>query len=195
MIWLGATLTATSGSSDVPVDVPGVTVNRLCGSSVEATGTAARAIKSSIIGVRHDLSDKVSPSFFSHGSSWPAYPATSFPASRSTLFCAGITAKPSLRLSRITYSSAIAWSKPHSASVWVCTPNPLYEALGPDTDSCRQAYRRLFRVAMKAADLKAIRDSLHQGWALGDDRFREGIARLSERRPAPLRKGRPRKNK
>jgi acetyl-CoA acyltransferase len=30
----------------VPVDVPGVKVNRLCGSSMEATGTAARAIKS-----------------------------------------------------------------------------------------------------------------------------------------------------
>ncbi len=30
----------------VPVDVPGVTVNRLCGSSMEATGLAARAIKS-----------------------------------------------------------------------------------------------------------------------------------------------------
>ena len=30
----------------LPVDVPGVTVNRLCGSSMEATGTAARAIKS-----------------------------------------------------------------------------------------------------------------------------------------------------
>ena len=28
----------------LPVDVPGVTVNRLCGSSMEATGTAARAI-------------------------------------------------------------------------------------------------------------------------------------------------------
>ncbi len=30
----------------LPVDIPGVTVNRLCGSSMEATGTAARAIKS-----------------------------------------------------------------------------------------------------------------------------------------------------
>ncbi len=30
----------------LPDDVPGVTVNRLCGSSMEATGTAARAIKS-----------------------------------------------------------------------------------------------------------------------------------------------------
>ena len=94
-----------------------------------------------------------------------------------------------------TYSSAIARSKPHSASVWVCTPNPLYEALGSDTDSRRQAYRRLFRAEMKTADLKAIRANRHQGWALGDDRFREGIARLSERRAAPLRKGRPRKNK
>lgn len=32
--------------ASLPVDVPGVTVNRLCGSSMEATGTAARAIKS-----------------------------------------------------------------------------------------------------------------------------------------------------
>ena len=64
-----------------------------------------------------------------------------------------------------------------------------------DVDSRRQAYRRLFRAAMKETNLKAIRDSLHQGWALGDDRFREEIARLSERRAAPLRKGRPRKNK
>jgi acetyl-CoA acyltransferase len=30
----------------LPVDVPGVTVNRLCGSSMEAVGTAARAIRS-----------------------------------------------------------------------------------------------------------------------------------------------------
>ena len=76
----------------------------------------------------------------------------------------------------------------------MCTPNPLYEALGSDTDSRRQAYRRLFRAAMKAADLNATRASLHKGWALGDDRFREEIALLSERRAAPLRKGRPRKN-
>src|SRR5499427_10689914 len=30
----------------LPVDVPGVTVNRLCGSSMDAVGTAARAIRS-----------------------------------------------------------------------------------------------------------------------------------------------------
>ena len=73
--------------------------------------------------------------------------------------------------------------------------HPLYETLGRNADSRRQAYRRLFRATMKAADLEAIRDSLHQGWALGDDRFREEIALLSGRRAAPLRKGRPRKNK
>ena len=35
---------------------------------------------------------------------------------------------------------------------------------------------------MKDTDLKAIRASLYKGWALGNDRFREQIARLSERR-------------
>ena len=74
-------------------------------------------------------------------------------------------------------------------------PHPLYEAQGPDADSRRQAYRRLFRAAMKEADLKAIRESIHKGWALGDYRFREEIALLSERRAAPICKGRPRKNK
>ena len=74
-------------------------------------------------------------------------------------------------------------------------PHPLYEALGRDADSRRQAYRRLFRATMNETDLQAIRDSLHKGWALSDDRFRDEIALLSERRAAPLRTGRPRKNK
>ena len=73
--------------------------------------------------------------------------------------------------------------------------HPRYNALGRDVDSCRQAYSSLFRAAMKETDLKAIRDSLHKGWALGDDRFSEQIARLSERRAVPFRKGRPKKNK
>ena len=73
--------------------------------------------------------------------------------------------------------------------------HPLYDALGRDADSRRQAYRRLFRATMTEGDLKAIRESLHQGWALGEDRFREAIARLSERRATPLRKGRQEKTR
>ena len=48
--------------------------------------------------------------------------------------------------------------------------HPLYEALGRDADRRRQAFRRLFRATMKAADLKAIRDSLTRAgrWATSD---------------------------
>ena len=46
--------------------------------------------------------------------------------------------------------------------------HPLYEALGRDAGNRRQAYRHLFRAAMKEADLKAIRASLHQRWAMTD---------------------------
>src|SRR4029079_14363420 len=35
----------------LPVDVPGMTVNRLCGSSMDAVGTAARAIRSGEAGL------------------------------------------------------------------------------------------------------------------------------------------------
>ncbi|MEY4426388.1 MAG: Beta-ketoadipyl-CoA thiolase, partial [Pseudomonadota bacterium] len=35
----------------LPVDVPGATINRLCGSGLDAVGTAARAIKSGEAGL------------------------------------------------------------------------------------------------------------------------------------------------
>ena len=99
-----------------------------------------------------------------------------------------------LALDRWSSYPANALGKRGFDSDWLLA-HPLHETLGRYADRRRQTYRRLFRAAMKEADLKAIRDSLHQGWALGDDRFREQIALLSGRRAAPLRKGRPKKNK
>jgi len=62
------------------------------------------------------------------------------------------------------------------------------------TDAARRrAYRDLFKLDIDAEELHSIRASTHKGWALGDDRFKQMIERLGERRAAPAAKGRPRK--
>jgi hypothetical protein len=47
---------------------------------------------------------------------------------------------------------------------------------------------------LSKTDLDAIRDTLHKGWALGDNRFRGKIEKLSGRRASPLPKRRPRRD-
>ena len=74
------------------------------------------------------------------------------------------------------------------------TPHAEYLKLG-QTDSERQgAYRELFRTALSQADLAAIRDCTHKGWALGGERFQEQIEKLGRRRAASKGVGRPRKD-
>jgi len=49
-----------------------------------------------------------------------------------------------------------------------------------------------FRAQLSKTELESIRDTLHKGWVLGDNRFETKIEKLSGRRAAPLPKGRPR---
>lgn len=72
-------------------------------------------------------------------------------------------------------------------------PHEQYTRLGLDDASRRKAYRGLFAAAIDQADLTAIRDCTHKGWALGGDRFREEIEALGQRRAGSKGVGRPRK--
>jgi putative transposase len=69
----------------------------------------------------------------------------------------------------------------------------LYRSLATDDGERRRAYRELVRVPMQAALVDEIRACANKGWALGSERFREKIEHLTERRAAPLPKGRPKK--
>jgi len=55
------------------------------------------------------------------------------------------------------------------------------------------AYRLLFRAAVSNDDLRAIRECRHKGWALGSERFKKEIERLTQRRTVSKGVGRPRK--
>ena len=71
------------------------------------------------------------------------------------------------------------------------TPHGLYRCLAQDEGERRAAYRALVKMPMDATVLDEIRACTNKGWALGKGRFQEKIERLTERRAAPLPKGRP----
>ena len=74
------------------------------------------------------------------------------------------------------------------------TSHDLYRGLARSAQERLSAYRQLFRAQISKEDLETIRDSTHKGWAMGNDRFRAKVERLSGRRAAPLPKGRPTQN-
>ena len=55
----------------------------------------------------------------------------------------------------------------------------------------QQQYRLLFRAKLQDEFLAALRAATNGGWALGDDRFQQEIAKMARRRATPLPKGRP----
>lgn len=71
--------------------------------------------------------------------------------------------------------------------------HPEHAALGPTPEARQSAYRALFAQTLGDGTVTAIRDATHKAWPLGGDRFKEELARLTERRIAPAKPGRPRK--
>jgi putative transposase len=73
------------------------------------------------------------------------------------------------------------------------TPHPLSLALGPTPGARQAACRALFRSDPDDAELTVIREATNKAWALGNDRFRDEVAQLTQRRVSPAPRGRPRK--
>jgi len=69
--------------------------------------------------------------------------------------------------------------------------HPLYRALAGTAAERQSAYRALFRAALDAGFVDALRAATNGGWALGNDRFKLRIAKALKRRVAPLPRGRP----
>lgn len=69
------------------------------------------------------------------------------------------------------------------------TPHPVYQQLGNSTESRSAAYRELFKAHLEPEKVKEIGRTINTGIALGNERFKEEIERLSGRRVVPLRRG------
>lgn len=73
------------------------------------------------------------------------------------------------------------------------TDHPLYWGLGNTPFERELAYRRLLDEGLSATQVADIGAALHKAWALGDAAFVAELEKSSERRLAPLPRGRPRK--
>jgi putative transposase len=132
------------------------------------------------------------------GTLWEGrYRATVIDTERYLLTCMRYIELNPVRAGMVTRPGDYRWSSYHrngeSASDPLLCDHGLYGQLGRTIEQRCVAYRRLFRSQLGEADLQAIREATHSGWALGNDRFRAQVEALSARRAAPRPRGRPRK--
>lgn len=77
------------------------------------------------------------------------------------------------------------WGKP--SQLW--TPHAVYSALGKSNMECAESYQEMFKGHIDMMLLKQIRQSLNQGLALGNEKFKQEVEQLSGRRVTPLKRG------
>lgn len=75
------------------------------------------------------------------------------------------------------------------------TPHAIYRGLGSSDAACRRAYCGLFEACIDADALDRIRTATQSGGVIGNQRFREQIARTLKRRVETLPHGGDRKSK
>ncbi|MDD4928922.1 MAG: transposase [Gallionella sp.] len=73
----------------------------------------------------------------------------------------------------------------------LCTPHPLYLALGRDPIERQSNYRELFRLHIEGKLLEDIRLSVNKGRALGNNCFKTEIESLTGQKMTPKKMGRP----
>jgi putative transposase len=93
--------------------------------------------------------------------------------------------------------SAYPWSSyPHHAGLqrqpWL-TDHPVYWAMGNTPFDREAAYQRRCTQPPDPELTAAIEAATHKGWALGPEAFQASLAKLTQRRLQPARRGRPRR--
>ena len=134
------------------------------------------------------------------GTLWEGrYRATLVDSERYLLTCMRYIELNPVRAGIVEHSSKYPYSSyRHNAlgkENGLLTPHRLYRRLGATPAERQAAYRALFRAHIPEATLREIRDATNKAWALGNDRFRQKIEQLGERRAAPKPKGGDRRSK
>jgi len=75
------------------------------------------------------------------------------------------------------------------------SPHREYRRLGHTEVERQSEYRQLFRARIPDKTVEEIRSATNKAWVLGNDRFRERVAKQLDRRVAPAAKGGDRKSK
>ncbi|MDY0251378.1 MAG: hypothetical protein RBR45_15230 [Pseudomonas sp.] len=88
-----------------------------------------------------------------------------------------VRAKMVIKPDDYRWSSYHAHARGIDSQLW--TPHPQYLQLGANRVQRIKAYRELFSEVLSAEEVDRIRDSLEKGHALGNDRFRTEMERLT----------------
>ncbi|MBD3669276.1 MAG: transposase [Gammaproteobacteria bacterium] len=104
-----------------------------------------------------------------------------------------------VRANMVKLPEEYRWSSYHANGlgkrIELCTPHDVYKALGVTKSNRTRAYRELFRYHLDSDDLAQVRKAVNQGMALGNERFKQEVERLSGRRVTPHQRGRKPKNR
>ena len=132
------------------------------------------------------------------GTLWEGrYKATVIDTDQYFMACSRYVELNPVRAGMVSHPDEYPWScysvNALGESAEFVTPHSNYLALGRDNVACQRAYQSLFDTALTDQEIKDIREFTGKGWALGDDRFKERVEVLSQRRATPLSRGRPKK--
>ena len=138
--------------------------------------------------------------YFNHyygrtGTLWEGrYRATIIDSERYLMTCSRYIELNPVRAGMVRRPGAYTWSSYRCNALGrrdaLLREHPAYRRLGATPAARQQAYRALFGIGIATAELASIRDATNKGWALGNDRFRERIESLTQRRAMPRPRGR-----
>lgn len=130
------------------------------------------------------------------GTLWQGrYRATVIDSDQYFLTCCRYLESAPVRAGLCAEPSGYAWSSyPHHAGIRhdaLITDHPVYWALGNTPFDREAEYRALMENGLSQAEVTSLDEALHKGWPLGSDKFRHLLAKQTNRRIAPAKRGRP----
>ena len=143
--------------------------------------------------------------YFNHtyqrtGTLWEGrYKATLIDSDHYLLACCRYIELNPVRAGMVEHPSEYPWSSYRGNALGkqnvMVTAHELYHELGRNPKEREKAYRCLFDSPMDDKTLKEIREATNKAWVLGDDRFKDKIERLLNRRARSKPKGGDKKSK
>ena len=128
------------------------------------------------------------------GTLWEGrYKATLIDSEAYLLTCYRYIELNPVRANMVSHPGEYPWSSyPANAlgkNDTLVTPHDLYLSLGRLPHQRQAAYRDLFHTHIDKKTLKEIRHATQKGWALGNDRFKDEVEQILQRRTRPLSRG------
>lgn len=132
------------------------------------------------------------------GSLWDGrYRATVLDPAGYFVACARLIESQPVSAGMVADGASYPWSSQahhlgHRKEPWL-TDHPAYWALGNTPFEREAAYQQSTALPLESALIEQILTATRKGWALGSEEFCRRLTKLTARRLAPARRGRPRK--